>query len=226
MVYQLVYKMMVADTLLEQFSFWNQLPSAWKKLLDQDEINKVEEAIGDDYQPDSDLIFRALEIPPSGVKVLILGQDPYPNNDQAMGLAFSIPSKSTVLPASLRNIFKELSDDLSIARTNGDLSDWSSQGVMLLNRTLTIGKNGTVDHRSSGWRLVTERIVKVVASNGAIAVLWGNDAQEMETYFQSDHVISSAHPSPLSAYRGFFGSMPFSKVNQLLLAKGEQKINW
>ena len=226
MVYQLVYKMMAADTLLEQFSLWDQLPSAWKKLLDQDEINKVEEAIGDDYQPDSDLIFRALEIPPSGVKVLILGQDPYPNNDQAMGLAFSIPSKSTVLPASLRNIFKELSDDLSIARTNGDLSDWASQGVMLLNRTLTIGKNGTVDHRSSGWRLVTERIVKVVASNGAIAVLWGNDAQEMESYFQSDHVISSAHPSPLSAYRGFFGSRPFSKVNQLLLAKGEQKIDW
>jgi uracil-DNA glycosylase len=126
----------------------------------------------------------------------------------------------------LRNIFKELSDDLSIERTNGDLSDWASQGVMLLNRTLTIGKNGTNDHRGSSWRLVTERIVKVVADNGAIAVLWGNDAQELKGYFNSDHVISSAHPSPLSAYRGFFGSKPFSKVNQLLLAKGAQKINW
>jgi uracil-DNA glycosylase len=198
----------------------------WKKLLDQDEINKVEKAIGDNYQPDLGLIFRALEISPSNVKVLILGQDPYPRFDHAMGLAFSIPSKSAVLPASLRNIFKELSDDLSIERTNGDLSDWASQGVMLLNRTLTIGKNGTNDHRGSSWRLVTERIVKVVADNGAIAVLWGNDAQELKGYFNSDHVISSAHPSPLSAYRGFFGSKPFSKVNQLLLAKGAQKINW
>jgi uracil-DNA glycosylase len=218
--------MMAADTLLEQFSLWDQLPSAWKKLLDQDEINKVEKAISDNYQPDLGLIFRALEISPSDVKVLILGQDPYPRFDHAMGLAFSIPSKSAVLPASLKNIFKELSDDLNIERTNGDLSDWASQGVMLLNRTLTIGKNGTNDHRSSGWRLVTERIVKVVADNGAIAVLWGNDAQEMESYFQSDHVISSAHPSPLSAYRGFFGSKPFSKINQLLIAKGAQKINW
>ena len=218
--------MMAADTLLEQFSLWDQLPSAWKKLLDQDEINKVEKAIGDDYQPDLDLIFRALEISPSDVKVLILGQDPYPRFDHAMGLAFSIPSKSAVLPASLKNIFKELSDDLNIERTNGDLSDWTSQGVMLLNRTLTIGKNGTNDHRRSGWRVVTERIVKVVADNGAIAVLWGNDAQELQSYFKSDHVISSPHPSPLSAYRGFFGSKPFSKVNQLLIAKGAQKINW
>jgi uracil-DNA glycosylase len=218
--------MMAADTLLEQFSLWDQLPSSWKKLLDQDEINKVEKAIGDNYQPDLGLIFRALEISPSNVKVLILGQDPYPRFDHAMGLAFSIPSKSAVLPASLRNIFKELSDDLSIERTNGDLSDWASQGVMLLNRTLTIGKNGTNDHRGSSWRLVTERIVKVVADNGAIAVLWGNDAQELKGYFNSDHVISSAHPSPLSAYRGFFGSKPFSKVNRLLLAKGAQKINW
>jgi uracil-DNA glycosylase len=218
--------MMAADTLLEQFSLWDQLPSVWKKLLDQDEINKVEKAIGDNYQPDLGLIFRALEISPSNVKVLILGQDPYPRFDHAMGLAFSIPSKSAVLPASLRNIFKELSDDLSIERTNGDLSDWASQGVMLLNRTLTIGKNGTNDHRGSSWRLVTERIVKVVADNGAIAVLWGNDAQEMRGFFKSDHVISSPHPSPLSAYRGFFGSKPFSKINQLLLAKGAQKINW
>ena len=217
---------MAADTLLEQFSLWDQLPSVWKKLLDQDEINKVEKAIGDNYQPDLGLIFRALEISPSDVKVLILGQDPYPRFDHAMGLAFSIPSKSAVLPASLRNIFKELSDDLSIERTNGDLSDWASQGVMLLNRTLTIGKNGTNDHRGSSWRLVTERIVKVVADNGVIAVLWGNDAQELKGYFNSDHVISSAHPSPLSAYRGFFGSKPFSKVNQLLIAKGAQKINW
>jgi uracil-DNA glycosylase len=97
---------------------------------------------------------------------------------------------------------------------------------MLLNRTLTIGKNGTNDHRRSGWRVVTERIVKVVADNGAIAVLWGNDAQELQSYFKSDHVISSPHPSPLSAYRGFFGSKPFSKVNHLLIAKGAQKINW
>jgi uracil-DNA glycosylase len=218
--------MMAADTLLEQFSLWDQLPSVWKKLLDQDEINKVEKAIGDNYQPDLGLIFRALEISPSNVKVLILGQDPYPRFDHAMGLAFSIPSKSAVLPASLRNIFKELSDDLSIERTNGDLSDWASQGVMLLNRTLTIGKNGTNDHRGSSWRLVTERIVKIVADNGAIAVLWGNDAQEMRGFFKADHVISSPHPSPLSAYRGFFGSKPFSKVNRLLLAKGAQKINW
>ena len=226
MVCQLASKVMAADTLLEQSSFWDQIPSSWKNLLDQGELDAVERSIGTDYQPELNQIFRSLVVPPSKVKVLILGQDPYPRNDYAMGLAFSVPAESATLPASLRNIFKELFDDLKIERANGDLSDWASQGVLLLNRTLTIGKDGISDHRSSGWNLITERIVKYVADNGAIAILWGNDAQELQGFFKPEQVIKSAHPSPLSAYRGFFGSKPFSKVNDLLIAKGEQAINW
>ena len=217
---------MAADTLLEQSSFWDQIPSSWKNLLDQDELYAVERSIGTDYQPALNQIFRSLVVPPPKVKVLILGQDPYPRNDYAMGLAFSVPAESATLPASLRNIFKELFDDLKIERANGDLSDWASQGVLLLNRTLTIGKDGISNHRSSRWNLITERIVKYVADNGAIAILWGNDAQEMQGFFKPEQVIKSAHPSPLSAYRGFFGSKPFSKVNDLLIAKGEQPIKW
>lgn len=217
---------MAADTLLEQSSFWDQIPSSWKNLLDQGELDAVKRSIGTNYQPALNQIFRSLVVPPPKVKVLILGQDPYPRNDFAMGLAFSVPAESATLPASLRNIFKELFDDLKIERANGDLSDWASQGVLLLNRTLTIGKDGISNHRSSGWNLITERIVKYVADNGAIAILWGNDAQEMQGFFKPDQVIKSAHPSPLSAYRGFFGSKPFSKVNDLLIAKGEQAIKW
>jgi uracil-DNA glycosylase len=217
---------MAADTLLEQSSFWDQIPSSWKNLLDQGELDAVKRSIGTNYQPALNQIFRSLVVPPPKVKVLILGQDPYPRNDFAMGLAFSVPAETTTLPASLRNIFKELFDDLKIERANGDLSDWASQGVLLLNRTLTIGKDGISNHRSSGWNLITERIVKYVADNGAIAILWGNDAQEMQGFFKPDQVIKSAHPSPLSAYRGFFGSKPFSKVNDLLIAKGEQAIKW
>ena len=217
---------MAADTLLEQSSFWDQIPSSWKNLLDQGELDAVERSIGTDYQPALNQIFRSLVVPPPKVKVLILGQDPYPRNDFAMGLAFSVPAETTTLPASLRNIFKELFDDLKIKRANGDLSDWASQGVLLLNRTLTIGKDGISNHRSGGWNLITERIVKYVADNGAIAILWGNDAQEMQGFFKPEQVIKSAHPSPLSAYRGFFGSKPFSKVNDLLIAKGEQPIKW
>jgi uracil-DNA glycosylase len=217
---------MAADILLEQSSFWDQIPSSWKKILDQDELHAVERSIGTNYQPALNQIFRSLVVPPPKVKVLILGQDPYPRNDCAMGFAFSVPAKSASLTASLRNIFKELFDDLKIERTNGDLSDWASQGVLLLNRTLTIGKDGISNHRSSGWNLITERIVKYVADNGAIAILWGNDAQEMQGFFKPEQVIKSAHPSPLSAYRGFFGSKPFSKVNDLLIAKSEQPIKW
>lgn len=217
---------MAADTLLEQSNFWDQIPSSWKNLLDQDELHAVEGSIGTNYQPALNHIFRSLVVPPPKVKVLILGQDPYPRNDYAMGLAFSVPAESATLPASLRNIFKELFDDLKIERANGDLSDWASQGVLLLNRTLTIGKDGISNHRSSGWHLITERIVEYVANNGAIAILWGNHAQEMQGFFKPEQVIKSAHPSPLSAYRGFFGSKPFSKVNDLLIAKGEQAIKW
>ena len=217
---------MAADILLEQSSIWDQIPSSWKNLLDQDELHAVERSIGTNYQPALNQIFRSLVVPPPKVKVLILGQDPYPRTDYAMGFAFSVPAKSASLPASLRNMFKELFDDLQIERANGDLSDWASQGVLLLNRTLTIGKDGISNHRNSGWNLITERIVKYVADNGAIAILWGNDAQEMQGFFKPEQVIKSAHPSPLSAYRGFFGSKPFSKVNDLLIAKGEQAIKW
>ncbi|CAB4677217.1 unannotated protein [freshwater metagenome] len=171
-------------------------------------------------------VFAALCKPPEQVKVLILGQDPYPNSVHATGLAFSVPNEVTKLPASLKNIYQELLSDLNIRRISGDLTDWANQGVMLLNRSLTIGADGKESHRKRGWSEITERIIKCVADNGAIGVLWGNDAQEVNYFFEANKLITSAHPSPLSAYRGFFGSKPFSKVNQILMKQADQPINW
>ncbi len=218
--------MIKAGTLHERSNLWAQIPTFWQRHLDKEEVFRVSLAIGQEYQPSLEKIFAALCKPPEQVRVLILGQDPYPNSAHANGLAFSVPSKVSKLPASLKNIYHELFSDLNIRRTSGDLSDWADQGVMLLNRSLTIGADGIESHRKSGWSEITKRITKCVAASGAIGVLWGNDAQEMRSYFNDEKLIISAHPSPLSAYRGFFGSKPFSKVNQILIKQGNQPINW
>jgi uracil-DNA glycosylase len=130
------------------------------------------------------------------------------------------------LPASLKNIFIELENDLGYKRESGDLSDWSRQGVLLLNRVLTVSIDGFSSHLDIGWDLVTEQIIAHVGKNGAVGILWGKLASRLEKYFQKSNVISSPHPSPLSAYRGFFGSKPFSKANKILRSKGEKEIKW
>ena len=217
---------MVADTLLVQSSFWDLLPTDWQKHLEIQDLNKIQTQIGDNFQPSAEKIFAAFQIPIKNVKVLIVGQDPYPNPDHAMGLAFSVPSSVSKLPPSLLNIFKELKSDLGVNRSNGDLTDWVDQGVMLLNRTLTIGKAGTQSHLDLGWQLFTSQVIEILADRGVKAILWGKQAQSFEKLFPDNNFISSAHPSPLSAYRGFFGSKPFSSINMMLKEEGLTPINW
>jgi uracil-DNA glycosylase len=170
---------------------------------------------------------KSLSFDPTQAKVLILGQDPYPSAIDAMGLAFSTARSDGKLPASLKNIYRELVDDLGISQpTSGDLSSWSKQGVVLLNRTLTCAEGESNSHKDLGWRKFTDQVVSVLAKQGVVAILWGASAQEVEKHFPKPDCITSVHPSPLSAYRGFFGSKPFSRANQVLIAKARDPIDW
>jgi len=202
------------------------LPKPWHDFVDLNLLEQISKNLVSSFIPEQQNIFRALQIPPDQVKVVIVGQDPYPNAKHAMGLAFSIPAGVAPLPKSLKNIFTELNDDLVIERSNGDLSDWANQGVLLLNRSLTVEPGKSDSHSNLGWQDFTEEIIQAAASNGALAILWGNEAQKVSNLFADEEVFKSAHPSPLSAYRGFFGSKPFSKVNNRLKEKGLIPIKW
>lgn len=218
--------MKVAGTLPAPFNFWDYLPKSWQELLNQNDLELIQQNIGSNFQPAIEKVFAAFKTPLSEIKVLIVGQDPYPKFDHAMGLAFSVPSSVKTLPPTLKNIFKELKNDLGIDRKNGDLSNWAEQGVMLLNRTLTIGRDGKPTHINLGWEIFTEKIIEILANKGVLAVLWGKEAEKFSRFFPKEKFISTAHPSPLSAYRGFFGSKPFSKINQLLIADNQAPIKW
>jgi uracil-DNA glycosylase len=179
--------------------------------------------------PDPENIFRALSLPVGKVKVLIIGQDPYPTPGHAMGLAFSVPSEVSPLPRSLSNIVSELQSDMRCDRPlNGDLSSWANQGVLLLNRVLTVSAGDAGSHRGKNWEEITSSLVQFLVSNNpsVVAVLWGKDAQKLGYVFPQENVIVSVHPSPLSASRGFFGSKPFSKANELLMSKRITPILW
>ena len=202
------------------------LPKPWHQFVNLELLKDISRKLTDDFIPSKENIFKCLELAPDEVKVVILGQDPYPNPTHAMGLAFSVQNSIKTLPASLKNIFKELDADLSIKRIEGDLSDWASQGVLLLNRSLTVIPKLPDSHADIGWHEFTEEIIRVVASRGAIGVLWGKGAQNLSGLFNQLDLFSSPHPSPLSAYRGFFGSKPFSKVNNRLREKGLTPIKW
>ncbi len=207
------------------------LPELWQKLLFQqrDQIDDIEKKLNTlgNFQPAIPNIFRALPSEISPAHVLILGQDPYPTEGVPNGLAFSISSETTKLPASLQNIFREISSDLgSPLRTHGDLSDWANQRVILLNRVLTTEIGLSHAHKDFGWQEITGAIVREIAKHGAIGVLWGNYAQEFSPMFSRDRLLLSPHPSPLSAYRGFFGSRPFSTINAKLLTSGFPEIEW
>jgi uracil-DNA glycosylase len=179
------------------------------------------------YIPAIDRIFAPLSVAIDEVKVVIVGQDPYPNAEYADGFAFSVRPEVSPCPASLINIFKELESDLGTPMpTDGNLERWALQGVLLINRTLTTIPGESHAHQKSGWMAITEVIICEVASRGAVAILWGGNAQQMSDYFESSRVIKSAHPSPLSAYRGFFGSRPFSRANEVLVSRGASPIIW
>ena len=166
------------------------------------------------FAPVPENILNAFSISPESIKVVIVGQDPYPTPGDATGLAFSV-NRSTNLPRSLRNIFTELHNDLGTPlRENGDLSDWVEQGVFLINRILTTPIGSPLGHSKVGWQEFTDQAIQVAARNGAIGFLMGKPAASIQDKFESS--VTTAHPSPLSAHRGFFGSRPFSKINALL----------
>jgi uracil-DNA glycosylase len=181
---------------------------------------------GREITPSYDLVFRALSKSIDSTRVVFFGQDPYPTKGHAHGLAFSVDASVSALPGSLRNVFKELASDVGINRVNGDLSDWCNQGVMLINRILTTDVGGSLAHENLGWQEVTDSVALTLGKRDVLAVLWGKSALQLEKYFPGDQVIASVHPSPLSAYRGFFGSKPFSQVNNKLIAKGYPAISW
>jgi len=211
-------------------SFRDQLHPGWRDLLKAslDLLDQIEaELKADTFLPKHEDVMKSLSFDPTQAKVLILGQDPYPSAIDAMGLAFSTARSDGKLPASLKNIYRELVDDLGIPHPiSGDLSSWSKQGVVLLNRTLTCAEGESNSHKDLGWRIFTDQVVSVLAKQGVVAILWGANAQEIEEHFPKSDCITSVHPSPLSAYRGFFGSKPFSRANQLLIAKARDPIDW
>lgn len=190
---------------------------------------RAEIAAGRGYLPAGEHVLRAFQRPLAAVKVLIVGQDPYPTPGHPVGLSFSVAPEVRPLPPSLVNIFKELVDDLGVPVPScGDLTAWADAGVLLLNRSLTVSPGLANSHRGKGWEPVTERAISVLASRGGplAAILWGRDAQSLKGALGPIPWVESPHPSPLSAHRGFFGSRPFSRVNQLLEEQGGTPVVW
>lgn len=192
---------------------------------------RAEIAEGRGYLPAGEHVLRAFQRPLADVKVLIVGQDPYPTPGHPVGLSFSVARDVRPLPASLLNIYKELEADLGIAPAeHGDLTAWADQGVMLLNRVLTVQPGASSSHRGKGWEEVTSCAIDAIAARGGprVAILWGNDARRLAPQLEAGGVrcVESPHPSPLSAYRGFFGSRPFSQVNELLAGQGGAPVDW
>jgi len=214
---------------------YNSIPENWKPILKAQErsikaIATQLDSISSEIKifPPRHKIWAALEYTnPEDVRVIILGQDPYPTEGNAHGLAFSVEPTVKPLPASLKNIYKELESDLSCdAPTNGSLVEWAKQGVLLLNTILTVKEGAPLSHAKMGWEPITDTILQAVAKQ-SIIVLWGKTAQDKKKHFPAGcNFIEAPHPSPLSAHRGFFGSRPFSKINEALVAKGLKEIKW
>lgn len=214
-----------------------RIDSGWAEALApvQDEITALgerlrgEQAAGRGYLPDGELVLRAFQRPLSEVKVLITGQDPYPTPGHPIGLSFAVERHVRPLPRSLSNIYKERESDLGIPPApHGDLTAWSDQGVLLLNRVLTVQPGAAASHRGWGWEKVTELAIRalVARDQALVAILWGKDAANLQPLLGETPAIASAHPSPLSARRGFFGSRPFSRANALLKEQGADPVDW
>ena len=218
-------------------ALWDDVPATWREELAhvRSHIDNIDTLLREDqsrglrFNPRPDRIFRCLELKPVDVQVIIVGQDPYPRSEHATGLAFSVPSATSPLPPTLKNILKELAGDSGQSSAlTGDLTKWHQQGVLLLNRILTTTAGSSLAHATYGWQAVTEAIIEAVVARHpeVVAVLWGAAAQEIQHIFNPQSVIATPHPSPLSAYRGFFGSRPFSQVNNILERQGRQAISW
>lgn len=216
---------------------FSSVDPGWSRVLDPiaEQLDAIttflaaETAQGRDWLPQPDAVLRAFREPLDDVRVLVVGQDPYPTPKHPVGLAFSADRAVRPLPRSLSNIYKELHDDLGIPpAAHGDLSAWQSQGVLLLNRVLTVQAGETGSHRRHGWEEITAQAIRALAERPQplVAVLWGKDAASVAPLLGDTPVIVSAHPSPLSASRGFFGSKPFSRVNAALEAQGAAHIDW
>ena len=218
------------------------IESTWKKELQSEFskpyfeelvsfLKKERSAYGDGIFPPKGLTFRAFEACPfDKVKVVILGQDPYPTRGHAHGLCFSVNRDVSPLPKSLKNIFKELASDLQLPeRQLGDLNDWAEQGVLLLNAVLTVREGKTDSHAKKGWEQFTDAVISSLKNQkGIVYILWGSKAQKKAGQIDQEQnfIIKSPHPSPLSSYRGFFGSKPFSKTNEYLEEVGKKPIVW
>lgn len=217
-------------------SLFQELPGDWCTQLKflEPAFNSLEEQLireantGKEILPARHHVFRALSVSCEHARVIIVGQDPYPNPSHAMGLSFSVPKGTRPLPGSLVNIMKEIRSDIGRESqiVEGDLTPWCEQGVVLLNRTLTVRSGDSGSHQKLGWQKITDEIVRRYAHHGAIGILWGRSAQELTGLFARERVITGVHPSPLSAHRGFFGSKPFSAVNIRLEKMGREAINW
>ncbi len=193
------------------------------------EFLRAEIAAGRRYLPAGEHVLRAFKQPLADVRVLIVGQDPYPTPGHPIGLCFSVAPDVRPLPKSLVNIYKEYCEDLGHpAPSNGDLSPWTQNGVLLLNRALTVGPGRPNSHQGKGWEEVTEQAIRALAARGGplVAILWGRNARNLKPLLGAVPCIESAHPSPLSAHNGFFGSRPFSRANQLLEQQGGTPVDW
>jgi len=190
---------------------------------------RAELAAGRDYLPAADSVLRAFRMPLPAVRVLVVGQDPYPTRGHPVGLSFSVAPDVRPLPRSLQNIYAELHSDLGIPPApSGDLTPWFEQGVLLLNRVLTVRPGSPGSHRGKGWEQVTQCAIESLAARGGplVAILWGRDAQSLQPMLDGVPLVMSAHPSPMSAARGFFGSRPFSRANDLLEQQGGTAVDW
>jgi uracil-DNA glycosylase len=189
---------------------------------------RAEVAAGRSYLPAGPNVLRAFTQPFDDVRVLIVGQDPYPTPGHPVGLSFSV-APGVALPRSLQNIFRELSADLGYPQpSGGDLTPWTQHGILLLNRVLTVAPGSPASHRGKGWEAVTEQAIKALVGRDTplVAILWGRDAQTLRPMLGATPCIESAHPSPMSADRGFFGSRPFSRANELLAQQGAEPVDW
>ncbi|PZT98104.1 MAG: uracil-DNA glycosylase [Gordonia sp. (in: high G+C Gram-positive bacteria)] len=190
---------------------------------------RAELAAGRKYLPSGPNVLRAFTRPFDEVRVLVVGQDPYPTPGHAVGLSFSVAPEVRPVPRSLGNIFTEYGSDLGFPRpSNGDLTPWADQGVLLLNRVLTVAPGTPASHRGKGWEAVTECAIKALAARDQplVAILWGKDAASLTPWLPGVATITSPHPSPLSASRGFFGSKPFSRANAALAEQGADGVDW
>ncbi|MFD4366502.1 uracil-DNA glycosylase [Rhodococcus sp. NPDC058521] len=199
------------------------------RIAEMGDFLRAENAAGRGYLPAGENVLRAFTHPFEEVKVLVVGQDPYPTPGHAVGLSFSVAPEVRPVPRSLANIFTEYSTDLVLPTpSNGDLTAWSRQGVLLLNRVLTVAPGEAASHRRKGWESVTEQAIRALVARPEplVAILWGRDAATLKPMLGEVPIIESAHPSPLSASRGFFGSRPFSRANSLLEELGGDPVDW